>query len=65
MSCTLLLCDGGELESSETVPSSSSTMIEARVPEVCLVRVSGQGQRCRRIGDFGPAPQGRTVQASH
>ncbi len=57
----MLLCDGGELESSETVPSSSSTMIEARVPEVCLVRArvrgQGQGQGRRRIGDFGPAPQ--------
>ena len=36
VSCTLLLCEGGELESSETVPSSSSTMIEASAPEVCL-----------------------------
>ena len=59
----MLLCDGGELESSETVPSSSLTMIEARVPEVCLVRVrvrvrgQSQGQGRRRIGHFGPAPQ--------
>ena len=60
VSCTLLLYEGGELESSETFPSSSSTMIEASVPEVCLATVRVSVSHAAGSATSG-RPRGRKV----